>query len=263
MNKTVPILILLGLFGVATVYFFLQPVETVDELPVPQLLPAEPIAAQQAEPVQDVLLPEESEVEAVVISEPLPVLYESDPEVSAAMAQIVGADPLAQFLVKGEIISRMVATIDALTSRQVPPQINPIRPVEGNFAAVNDGDRVTMSAENFRRYDAYIALLDAIDAVALLAFYDRYFPLFQQAYEENGGEQDFDQRLREVIDDLLDTPDVPGPIYVSKPEAVYLFEQDELESMSAGQKILVRMGSANAAVVKEKLLEIRQGLDGG
>ncbi len=30
--------------------------------------------------------------------------------------------------------------------------------------------------------------------------------------------------------------------------------------MTAGQKILVRMGSINASVVKEKLLELKQGI---
>ena len=63
-----------------------------------------------------------------------------------------------------------------------------------------------------------------------------------------------------MIDHLLETPDVPGPIYLSKPEAVYLFEDPELEAMTAGQKILVRMGSVNASVVKEKLLELKQGI---
>jgi hypothetical protein len=63
-----------------------------------------------------------------------------------------------------------------------------------------------------------------------------------------------------VLDDLLETPDVPGPIYLSKPEAVYLFDDPALESMTAGQKILVRMGPANASIVKEKLNEVKTRL---
>jgi hypothetical protein len=55
-------------------------------------------------------------------------------------------------------------------------------------------------------------------------------------------------------------PDVPGPIYLTKPEAVYIFEDPDLEAMTAGQKVLVRMGSVNAEVVKEKLTEIKAGL---
>ena len=70
----------------------------------------------------------------------------------------------------------------------------------------------------------------------------------------------FNDRLLEVIDDLQETPDVTGPVYLFKPEAVYLFEDPELEALTAGQKVLVRMGSENASVVKEKLTEFKQGL---
>jgi len=45
-----------------------------------------------------------------------------------------------------------------------------------------------------------------------------------------------------------------------KPEAYYLFADKDLESLSAGQKILIRMGPENAARVKSKLTEIRAAL---
>jgi len=70
----------------------------------------------------------------------------------------------------------------------------------------------------------------------------------------------FSDRLFEVIDNLLETPDIPGPVYLTKYEAVYLFEDPELEAMTAGQKVLARMGSANASIVKEKLMDVRTGL---
>ena len=66
---------------------------------------------------------------------------------------------------------------------------------------------------------------------------------------------------QEEIDYLLETPDVPGPVYLAKSEAVYLFEDPELEAMTAGQKVLVRMGSANATLVKEKLTEVKEELN--
>ena len=195
-------------------------------------------------------------VEPEFIPDPLPLLDESDPEIGRALAEITGPDPLAEYLVKSDIISRMAATIDALTSRQVPPQINPVKPAGDKFVTETDGEIITMSEENFARYDGYVALLQKADSDALAALYQRYHPLFQQAWEENGGEGSFNDRVLEVIDHLLKTPDVSGPVYLSKYEAVYLFEDPELEALTAGQKILLRMGSANAAAVKEKLLEL-------
>jgi hypothetical protein len=187
-------------------------------------------------------------------------LNESDPQFTQSLTDIVGADPLAEYLIKSQAISRLVATIDSLTSRQIPAQINPIKPADDKFIADTEGEAAAMSVQNFARYDGHVALLQNADIDALMALYQRYYPLFQQAWEENGGEGSFNDRLTEVIDNLLDTPDVPGPIYLTKPEAVYLFEDPALESMTAGQKILVRMGPANASIVKEKLKEVKAEL---
>jgi hypothetical protein len=265
MKKAAPFLILILLFAVAAWYFFTREPDTVHELPPP--IPAETQQTEpEVEPVPSMPLPDpdiepEPEPEPEIVPEPLPLLNESDGEVTLKMTEVVGGEPLAEYLVQGQAISRMVAMIDRLTSRQVPPLVNPIKSAAGEFQVDSDADRVVLSARNFARYDGHVALLQSVNTGALIAIYRKYYPLFQQAYEENGGEGSFNDRLVEVIDHLLETPDVPGPIYLTKPEAVYVFEEPGLEAMTAGQKILVRMGSANAAIVKEKLSEIRAELN--
>jgi len=261
MKKIIPILLLVLLFAGAAWYSFTKESDPVHELPPPQLPPpVMPVEVQRPEPQQTEEIIGYREPEPVVVPEPLPPLNESDPAITEDMAEIVGADPLAEYLVKNQAISRAVSTIDSLTSRQVPSQINPIKPAEGKFITDTEGETVVMSASNFARYDGHVALIQNADTTMLVAIYQRYSPLFQIAWEDNGGEGLFNDRLMEVIDHLLETPDVPGPIYLSKPEAVYLFEEPELEAMTAGQKILVRMGSVNASVVKEKLVEMKQGI---
>jgi len=258
MKKTIPFLLLIILFAAAAWYSFVREPDPVHELPPPDMSPAVPAEAQQPEPSYGEIIPDP---EPEVLPDPLPLLNESDPEITLALAGIAGADQLAEYLVKSEAISRIVATVDSLTSRQVSAQINPIKPVEGKFVVAAEGESSVMSAENFARYDAYVALMQSTDSGALVTLYQRYYPLFQQAWEENGGEGQFNDRLLVVIDHLLETPDVPGPVYLTKPEAVYLFETPELEDMTAGQKILVRMGSVNAALVKDKLLETKTELN--
>jgi len=261
MKKPAPILLLIILFVAMAWYFLTREPDEVHEVPPPHIPPAIPVIEQQAEftaTVEDSI--EYVEPEPVVLPDPLPLLNESDPRFTQSLTELVGADPVAEYLVKSQAISRLVATIDSLTSRQIPAQINPVKPADDKFIADTEGESVVMSAQNFARYDGYIALLQNADSDALMAVYQRYYPLFQQAWEENGGEGSFNGRLVEVIDDLLETPDVPGPIYLSKPEAVYLFEDPALEAMTAGQKILVRMGTVNASIVKEKLEELKRAL---
>ena len=82
--------------------------------------------------------------------------------------------------------------------------------------------------------------------------------MFQEAYESLAHPpQYFNDRMIEVIDHLLATPEVAGPVALAQPNVLYQFADPKLESMSAGQKVLVRMGAENAKVVKDKLRELR------
>ncbi len=261
MKKVVPILLLILLFAGAAWYSFMKPTDPVHELSPPAIAPASTTTRDQSPPVtEEVVVYPEPEPVPVTPPEPLPALNESDPDVMQGLADIAGADPLTQYLVTDQVISRVVASIDSLTSRQVPVHINPIRPAENKLLIDKEGESLILSTQNFARYDGYVELLQNMDAGLLVTFYRRYYPLFQQAWEENGGLGQFNDRLFEVIDNLQETPDIPGPVYLTKYEAVYLFDDPELEAMTAGQKVLARMGSANASIVKEKLLQLRAGL---
>ena len=119
-------------------------------------------------------------------------------------------------------------------------------------------DALELSAQNAARYAPYVSGFEAIRTDAMVAMYKRYYPLFQQAYVELGYPNGyFNDRLVEVIDHLLATPEVAGPIRLKQPKVLYEFADPDLEERSAGQKLLIRMGTANAARVKAKLKEIR------
>ena len=85
--------------------------------------------------------------------------------------------------------------------------------------------------------------------------------LFQQAYEGLGyPSQYFNDRLVEVIDHLLATPDVTGPIQLARPSVMYVYADPALEGLSSGQKTLLRMGPQNAAAIKAKLTELKNAV---
>jgi len=260
MKKAVPVVVLVLLFGGAAWWSMTRSPEPEYELPPPQITPVQPEAVQPLPAPEEAVVVSETEVEPEVAPQPLPELADSDAEVSQDLADIAGTARLADYLLIDQVVSRAVSSIDSLTSRQVPVHINPVRPAEDKFIVETDGDKTVMSEANFVRYDDYVALLRNMDTGQLLAFYRHYSPLFQQAWEQNGGQGSFDDRLLAVIDNLLAAPDPAGPVYLVKPEAVYLFEDPQLEALTAGQKILVRMGPANAAVVKEKLAAVKAAL---
>jgi hypothetical protein len=135
--------------------------------------------------------------------------------------------------------------------------------VPGPFATTGSGGSATIAAENAARYAPYVRVAEAVDAKTLAALYMRFYPLFQQAYRELGYPNgNFNDRLVDAIDDSLATPVVQGPIHVIQPKVFYEYADPELEQRSAGQKIMMRMGSDNAARVKAKLTQFRREIVG-
>jgi hypothetical protein len=192
--------------------------------------------------------------------QPLPELAESDPPVSESLSGMFG-NTLEPFLVRKNIIRHSVVTIDNLPRKKTAVQLWPVKPVGGELVATGEGEQMTLSADNYARYEPIIKIVQNTDTAQLATMYKQYYPLFQQAYVDLGYPQGyFNDRLVEVIDHLLATPEPTGPIRLLRPSVNFVFADPELENLSAGQKTLLRMGSENAAVVKEKLRELRQAV---
>ena len=124
---------------------------------------------------------------------------------------------------------------------------------------------MAIGARNAERYVPFVRFVEGIDARQAVALYLRVYPLLQQAYEDLGypGKY-FNDRVVEVIDNLLATPMPAGPIAVKRFTAdggassgLYVFVDPALEASPAGQKILLRMGRDNAAPLMAKLRELR------
>jgi len=60
-----------------------------------------------------------------------------------------------------------------------------------------------------------------------------------------------------TIDNLLAAPDITTDIALVRPNVMYQFADPKLEELSAGQKLMLRMGPTNAATIKAKLRELR------
>ena len=102
------------------------------------------------------------------------------------------------------------------------------------------------------------ARIDRVDAKKLVTVYRQYYPLFQKAYAEIAKPGSyFNDRLVEAIDNLLAAPSPADPVGLVQPKVLYTYADPALETRSSGQKILMRMGKANAEQVKAKLREIR------
>jgi hypothetical protein len=229
------------------------------EAPAPSVAPSPPAPAppSAAETVQHPIEEAGPENKAA----PLPALGESDAALHDALVAIFSKSALAQYFIFDGFVRRVVATVDALPRKSVPLRVLPFKPVPGRFLTSGQGDGLQVSRENAARYTPYVRVAEAVDTRRLVEVYVRFYPLFQQAYVELGYPNGyFNDRLIVAIDNLLAAPEVPDNVRLTQPKVLYAYADPELEALSAGQKMMLRMGGENEARVKAKLRDIRRAL---
>jgi len=194
-------------------------------------------------------------------TKPLPPLRQSDPDVRESLVGVFGPRPISQFLVPENIVRHIVVTVDNLPRKKVAIELRPVKPTPGTTVTATQGDITTLGSANFERYAPLIKVVRSTDTAVLVNLYFKLYPLFQQSYEDLGYPgQYFNDRLVEVIDDMLRAPDVQGPIELTQPKVFYEYADPKLEALSAGQKLLLRMGPANETIMKAKLRELRKAI---
>lgn len=246
---------LVALAAAAGGYWYLTRTPTAPVTPPP--------AAKSEETAPPAPPPIEHPIEAVQQpapqAEPLPSLAESDPALLAALTTLLGANRVQEWLYPESLVRRFVATIDNLPREKAAPRLMPVRPVGGALAVTGSNEALAIAPENSARYTPFVQAFEKVDAKQLAGVYLRFYPRFQQAYEELGYPKAyFNDRLVAVIDHLLAAPEPAGPILLTQPKVLYQFADPQLEALSAGQKTLVRMGPDNSRRVKAKLRELRR-----
>ena len=227
------------------------PVPSVDREIRKQLLESD------AEPDDEAPLPEEA-VEDI----PLPELNESDVPLNEALAEFFPAGQLFELFSFKDVIRHFTVTIDNAMGAKLPRKYSFSNHPETRFVAQETSKgKYVMSEANFDRYSGFVHFIEDVEVNHVVYVYVKFYPLFQKAYEELGyPDRYFNDRLIEVVDHLLATPESPQEIVLVKPKVFFEFADPELERLSASQKMMLRIGPENAAKVKEKLAALRASL---
>lgn len=200
----------------------------------------------------------------------VPVAASAPLDAEAALTDLFGRKAALSLFQLQDLPRRLVATVDNLGRSHAPASLWPVNPVGGRFLVERHDGFEVISADNGLRYTPYLLLIESVDLRRLVALYRGLYPLLQQAYEDLGyPKRYFNDRLVEVIDLLLATPEVSWPVKVrlptvkgpaqpERPWIMYEFDDPGLQSLSAGQRAMVRMGPVNQRRLKAKLAEIRR-----
>jgi hypothetical protein len=253
-RKALPALVAALLLGSAAAWYFWPHI-------APQPAPPPPVATPAPLPAPDAgAIAHPLPVDAAPL-QPLPALADSDAPFTSGLLALPGAAALRSWLHGSGLIHRIVATVDDLARPHLASEIRPLRAAPGAFMVQGTDDAATIDDRNAARYEPLLAIVRAVDVRSAAALYRQYYPLFQEAYRSLGYPQGyFNDRLVAVIDQLLATPEPQQPLQLRRTKVFWEFADPELESLSAGQKLLLRLGPRNGAELRARLRELRAAI---
>jgi hypothetical protein len=235
---------------------------------VPIVTEPDPEPGTEPEPViEEEYLPSEPVAieEPIVAAEPEPEpepLDISDGAVKTALLALSQAPDFARLLVDEDLLSRFVVFTENLANQELADNHHLLRTPENSFRVYRQAGKEWIDSASYQRYSTYVEVLDSIEAVKLLELYEIYKPTISEIYAEIGDpDENFDYRLLDAIDHLLDTPEIPVPVEVYTDSVMYKFRIDQVEDLTAPQKQLLRTGPENMRLIKAKLREIKSLLD--
>ena len=270
MNKTNLIIfilvVLLGALGLS-IYFQNRPISEQLPLDVQPTLPVEPVKnaivhypvpESTTNPVTEPAKQNEDKTVSVA-SQPVdtpPKVQVNNKNSQQALIELLNSPAANKLLHIENFIQKFVVTIDNLPEKRLPRAHLPIKAPGGKFLVAGTAETPQSSSRNYKRYDNYVLLLESINLNLAIKFYTYFYPLFQSAHEQLGYKNAyFNDRLVFVIDHLLAVPNPPDPILLAQPTVLFTYADPNLEKLSAGQKILLRLGHEQ----RTKVLKIIEG----
>jgi hypothetical protein len=191
----------------------------------------------------------------------LPALDASDALVRTLVRALSQNPAVAAWLTTNGLIRSFTVTVGNIADGATPAKhLKVLRP-SSPFRIVERGGRPYVDP---RSYDRYVTIADAIasvDPAEAARLYATLKPRIEEAHRDLGSpDRSFDRTLERAIVTLLDTPVVDSPVRL-KPEGIgYAYDDERLESLTAAQKQLLRMGPRNIRIIKERLRGIALAL---
>jgi len=189
---------------------------------------------------------------------PLPPLAETDALVRQLLVKLSSHPKVLAWLATNGLIENFtVATLNISDGKS--PALMHWRNLtpESRFTVVNTTGGTMLDAKSYRRYDAYAAAINALDAPGTARLYLTLKPRIMEAYRNLGfPEGDFDPVLERAMHELITTPAISNEIALREKVITYQFVDPNVEALSGAQKQLLRMGPENMRIVQNKLKDI-------
>ena len=188
----------------------------------------------------------------------LPPLGQMDTFLRALLGTLSAHPDWARWLATDELIRQMANGIDHLSRGQTPAREFPTFRPAGDFTVRRARGAVLLDPASFARYDRITALVESLDARAVVNVYQTIQPRLDEAYRALGrSEGNVDTAIAAAIHTLLATPIPNEPVaLVPGKGPTFAYAAAEFEQLKPSQKQLLRTGPNNARRIQSKLREI-------
>lgn len=193
-------------------------------------------------------------------NKPLPQLDASDLTLEEELISLIGKPLFEKIFVRTEILKRLVTTVEAASEEGLPPDFLPFHAIASKFKTIKKGEKLFLDPKNSERYRDYVRLAETTDLKKLAEIYQTFYPLIDSAYHEINAQGHFNDRLVEIIDLLISTPEASAQLELVALNKSFQYADPKFEELSASQKILIRMGQENSKRIKASLSKLRNTL---
>lgn len=191
----------------------------------------------------------------------LPPLDESDVVVANLVRKLSSHPRVAAWLTTQGLVRNFAVVVWNIAEGKTPAKsLRPLRPVTPFRVVERNGD-IYVDSRSYERYTSLAEAVASLDATGSASLYATIKPRIEEAHRELGGrDTPFDRTLERAVVLLLRTPIQEDPTRLEPHGIGYAFADPGVESMTAAQKQLLRMGPQNARIIQAKLREIALAL---
>jgi hypothetical protein len=191
----------------------------------------------------------------------LPPLDLSDGLVRNLLGQLSSRAEVTRWLATDGLIRNFVVALENVSEGKSPTRHLHVLAPASAFRVASRPGGATIDARSYDRYNALADAVDSFDAAGLARLYVTLKPRLVEAYRDLGHpDGDIDAAVERAIVHLLRAPTIPADPRLTAASVSYRFADEDIESLSAAQKQLLRMGPRNGRLVQAKLRQVAAAL---
>ncbi len=187
----------------------------------------------------------------------LPSLDASDSWTRGELTTLFSAKIMRRWFATDQLLRRFIAITDNVAKGDLLSRQFPFARLGQPFQVIEHNNKIYMDPAGYRRYDALVNAVVAIDSDALAQLLRRLSPLMQEAYKELGYPRgSVAQVLRKALKNTLKAPVRKRRIRLLRPSVAYRYADSSLERLSLVDRQMLRMGPENTRKLQRKAKEL-------